>query len=80
MVDVNSFEDPNGRTSVIIGRDWTFIEGNNHYHLDGIMKGGELGMLNVDGVSTNDNRRDLTRTFREGEMSVMLRMRDESIV
>ena len=44
------------------------------------MKGGELGMLNIDGVSTNDNRRDLTRTFREGEMAVMLRMRDDTIV
>ena len=37
-------------------------------------------MLRIDGVSTNDNRRDLTRTFREGEMSEMLRMRDETIV
>ena len=39
-----------------------------------------MGMLNIDGVSTNDNRRDLTRTFREGEMSEMLRMRDSTIV
>ena len=80
LVDVNSFEDPNGRITVIIGRDWTLAEGNNHYHLEGNMKGGELGMLRVDGVSVNDNRRDLTRTFREGEMSEMLRMRDETIV
>ena len=80
LVDINSFEDPNGRTTVIIGRDWTLVEGNNRYQLEGTMKGGELGMLRVDGVSTNDNRRDLTRTFREGEMSEMLRMRDETIV
>ena len=80
LVDVNSFEDPNGRTTVIIGRDWTLVEGNNHYQLEGNLKGGELGMLNIDGVSTNDNRRDLTRTFREGEMAEMLRMRDETIV
>ncbi len=80
LVDVNSFEDPNGRTTVIIGRDWTLVEGINRYQLDGKMKGGELGMLNIDGVSTNDNRRDLTRTFREGEMAEMLRMRDDTIV
>jgi flagellar hook-associated protein 1 FlgK len=80
LVDINSFEDPNGRTTVIIGRDWTLVEGNNRYQLEGKMKGGELGMLNIDGVSTNDNRRDLTRTFREGEMSEMLRMRDDTIV
>jgi len=80
LVDVNSFEDPNGRTTVIIGRDWTLVEGNNRYQLEGKMKGGELGMLNIDGVSTNDNRRDLTRIFREGEMSEMLRMRDDTIV
>ncbi len=80
LVDVNSFEDPNGRATVIIGRDWTLVEGNNRYQLEGNLKGGELGMLNIDGVSTNDNRRDLTRTFREGEMSEMLRMRDDTIV
>tara|TARA_B100000676_G_C17990053_1_gene794318 strand:+ start:12 stop:1451 length:1440 start_codon:yes stop_codon:yes gene_type:complete len=80
LVDVNSFEDPNGRTTVIIGRDWTLVEGNNIYHLEGKMKGGELGMLRIDGVTTNDYRRDLTRTFREGEMSEMLRMRDEIIL
>ena len=80
LVDINSFEDPNGRITVIIGRDWTLVEGNNCYHLEGNMKGGELGMVKIDGVSTNDNRRDLTRTFREGEMSEMLRMRDETIV
>ena len=80
LVDVNSFEDLNGRTTVIIGRDWTLVEGNNRYQLEGKMKGGELGMLNIDGVSVNDNRRDLTRTFREGEMSEMLRMRDDTIV
>ncbi len=80
LVDVNSFEDPNGRTTVIIGRDWTLVEGINRYQLDGKMKGVELGMLNIDGVSTNDNRRDLTRTFREGEMAEMLRMRDDTIV
>ena len=80
LVDVNSFEDPKGRTTVIIGRDWTLVEGINRYQLDGKMKGGELGMLNIDGVSTNDNRRDLTRTFREGEMAEMLRMRDDTIV
>jgi flagellar hook-associated protein 1 FlgK len=80
LVDVNSFEDPNGRTTVIVGRDWTLVEGNNHYQLEGKMKGGELGMLNIDGVSTNDNRRNLTRTFREGEMAEMLRMRDDTIV
>ena len=80
LVDVNSFEDLNGRTTVIIGRDWTLVEGNNHYKLEGKMKGGELGMLNIDGVSTNDNRRNLTRTFREGEMAEMLRMRDDTIV
>ena len=80
LVDINSFEDPNGRTTVIIGRDWTLVEGNNCYHLEGNMKGGELGMVNIDGVSTNDNRRDLTRTFREGEMSEMIRMRDSTIV
>lgn len=80
LVDVNSFEDPNGRTTVIIGRDWTLVEGINRYQLDGKMKGGELGMLNIDGVSTNDNRRDLTRTFREGGMAEMLRMRDDTIV
>ncbi len=80
LVDVNSFEDPNGRTTVIIGRDWTLVEGNNHYGLEGKMKGGELAMLRIDGVTTNDYRRDLTRTFREGEMSEMLRMRDSIIV
>jgi len=80
LVDINSFEDPNGRTTVIIGRDWTLVEGNNRYQLEGVMKGGELGMLRIDGVTTNDYRRDLTRTFREGEMSEMLRMRDETIV
>ena len=80
LVDVNSFEDPNGRTTVIIGRDWTLVEGNNIYHLEGKMKSGELGMLRIDGVTTNDYRRDLTRTFREGEMSEMLRMRDEIIL
>ncbi len=80
LVDVNSFEDPNGRTTVIIGRDWTLVEGNNIYNLEGKMKGGELGMLRIDGVTTNDYRRDLTRTFREGEMSEMLRMRDDIIV
>ena len=80
LVDVNSFEDLNGRTTVIVGRDWTLVEGNNHYQLEGKMKGGELGMLNIDGVSTNDNRRNLTRTFREGEMAEMLRMRDDTIV
>jgi len=80
LVDVNSFEDPNGRTTVIIGRDWTLVEGNNRYQLEGKMKGGELGMLRIDGVTTNGYRRDLTRAFREGEMSEMLRMRDETIV
>jgi flagellar hook-associated protein 1 FlgK len=80
LVDVNSFEDPNGRTTVIVGRDWTLVEGNNHFQLEGKMKGGELGMLNIDGVSTNDNRRNLTRTFREGELAEMLRMRDDTIV
>ena len=80
LVDVNSFENPNGRVTVIIGRDWTLVEGNNRYQLEGKMKGGELGMLRIDGVSINDNRRDLTRIFREGEMSEMLRMRDETIV
>ena len=80
LVDVNSFENPNGRVTVIIGRDWTLVEGNNRYQLEGKMKGGELGMLRIDGVSINDNRRDLTRIFREGEMSEMLRMRDDTIV
>ena len=80
LVDVNSFENPNGRVTVIIGRDWTLVEGNNRYQLEGKMKGGELGMLSIDGVSINDNRRDLTRIFREGEMSEMLRMRDDTIV
>ena len=80
LVDVNSFENPNGRVTVIIGRDWTLVEGNNRYQLEGKMKGGELGMLRIDGVSVNDNRRDLTRIFREGEMSEMLRMRDDTIV
>ena len=80
LVDVNSFENPNGRVAVIIGRDWTLVEGNNRYQLEGKMKGGELGMLRIDGVSINDNRRDLTRIFREGEMSEMLRMRDDTIV
>ena len=80
LVDVNSFENPNGRVTVIIGRDWTLVEGNNRYQLEGKMKGGELGMLRIDGVSINDNRRDLTRIFREGEMSEMLRMRDDAIV
>ena len=80
LVDVNSFENPNGRVTVIVGRDWTLVEGNNRYQLEGKMKGGELGMLRIDGVSINDNRRDLTRIFREGEMSEMLRMRDDTIV
>ena len=80
LVDVNSFENPNGRVTVIIGRDWTLVEGNNRYQLEGKMNGGELGMLRIDGVSINDNRRDLTRIFREGEMSEMLRMRDDTIV
>ena len=80
LVDINSFEDPNGRITVIIGRDWTLVEGNNFYNLEGKMKGGELGMLRIDGVTTNNYRRDLTRTFREGEMSEMLRMRDEIIL
>ena len=64
LVDVNSFENPNGRVTVIIGRDWTLVEGNKRYQLEGKMKGGELGMLRIDGVSINDNRRDLTRIFR----------------
>ena len=44
------------------------------------MKGGETGMMSIDGVSTHDSRRDLTQIFREGEMTELLRMRDETIV
>ena len=44
------------------------------------MKGGETGMMSIDGVATHDSRRDLTQIFREGEMTELLRMRDETIV
>ena len=44
------------------------------------MKGGETGMMSIDGVASHDSRRDLTQIFREGEMTELLRMRDETIV
>ncbi len=80
LVDVNSFEDRHGNVSVIIGRDWTLVQGRNFFPLEATMKGGETGMLSIDGVATHDSRRDLTRIFREGEMTELLRVRDETLV
>ena len=37
-------------------------------------------MLSIDGVSSHDSRRDLTQIFREGEMTELIRLRDETIV
>ncbi|MAE16360.1 MAG: flagellar hook-associated protein FlgK [Deltaproteobacteria bacterium] len=80
LVDVNMIENSNGRTSVIIGRDWTLVEGNQVFELDATLRGGEAGMVSIDGIATHDHRRDLIRTFRGGEMTELIQMRDETIV
>lgn len=80
LVDVNPYEDRNGNVTVIIGRDWTLVQSRNFFPLEASMKGGETGMMSIDGVATHDSRRDLTQIFREGEMTELLRMRDETIV
>ena len=80
LVDVNMIENSNGRTSVIIGRDWTLVEGDQVFELDATLRGGEAGMVSIDGIATHDHRRDLIRTFRGGEMTELIQMRDETIV
>ena len=80
LVDVNMIENSNGRTSVIIGRDWTLVEGDQVFELDATLRGGEAGMVSIDGIATHDHRRDLTRSFRGGQMTELIQMRDETIV
>ena len=80
LVDVNSYEDRNGNVTVIIGRDWTLAQSRNFFPLEATMKGGETGILSIDGVSSHDSRRDLTQIFREGEMTELIRLRDETLV
>ena len=52
LVDVNSYEDRNGNVTVIIGRDWTLVQSRNFSPLEASMKGGETGMMSIDGVAT----------------------------
>ncbi|MGA1600226.1 MAG: flagellar hook-associated protein FlgK, partial [bacterium] len=80
LVDVNLIENPNGRVSVIIGRDWTLVEGEKFFKTEATLKGGEIGMVGLEGVATNNNRRDITRIFRSGALSEMLQQRDVTIV
>ena len=80
LVDVNMIENSNGRTTVIIGRDWTLVEGDQVFELDATLRGGEAGMVSIDGIATHDHRRDLTRSFRGGQMTELIQMRDETIV
>ncbi len=37
-------------------------------------------MVSIDGIATHDHRRDLTRSFRGGQMTELIQMRDETIV
>jgi len=80
LADVNLIENPNGRVSVIIGRDWTLVEGEKFFKTEATLKGGEIGMVGLEGVATNNNRRDITRIFRSGALSEMLQQRDVTIV
>ncbi len=80
LVDVNVIENPNRRTSVIIGRDWTLVEGDKFFGVEPTLKGGEVGMVGLDGIATNNNRRDITRIFRSGTLTELLKQRDETIV
>ena len=79
LVDINSYED-NGNVTVIIGKDWTLVQNNNFSPIESSYKGGETGMLLIDGIATHDSRRDLSGIFREGEIKELMDMRDKTII
>lgn len=80
LVDVNAVEDKSGQVSVFIGRDWSLVQKGKSFLLDASLKGGELGMYSVEGISGKDFRRDLTDIFRSGTLSELLTVRNETTV
>lgn len=76
LAEVNSFIDPHGALTVMIGRGTVMVEGSHHYTLEAVE--GADG-VDIDYVHSVNVRHRITSQFANGELGAALKVREEVI-